>query len=219
MEGILASCLYSYGCPELKQIGAEKLIFNFLKNPEKSKIPFVKDILQKLEPFIYYRMIGKMNGINSPFNLKVVKAHWLGNNLLRPIKRADLEDTSISRLIKLSDLIGTKPHHNFSVIWSTKKTDKISIEKIDECLIKPGKVLEIKENSLLVQTIKLFSEGKKIYFKDSKEEVFKEILRELISFDDWVSIHFRSAREKISRNCAENLLKITKEAISFFQRG
>jgi hypothetical protein len=219
MEGILTACLYSYGCPELKQIGAEKLIHNFLENPEKAKISFTKDVLEKLEPFIYYRLIAKTNSINSPFNPKVVKAYWLGNNLLRPLKRDDLEDVSINRLIKLSDLIGAKPHHNFSVLWLTKKTKNILIEKVDECLIKPGKVIEIRQKTILVKTMCLSTKGKKIYLEYSKEEISREILRGFISFDDWVSMHFRSAREKISRNCAENLLKITKEAISFFQRG
>jgi hydrogenase maturation factor len=217
MEGILTSCLYSYGCPELRQIGAEKLFLNFLENPEKSKLPFVKDILEKLEPFIYYRLIAKMNGINSPFNSKVVKAHWLGNSLLRKIKKEDIEGFSINRLIKLSDLIGAKPHHNFNVLWLTKKTEKIPIEKIDECVIKPGKVLEVREKDILVETIKLFSEGKKIYLKEIEEEISRGFLKGFIGFDDWVSIHFRSAREKISRNCAQNLIALTKEAIEFFK--
>jgi len=217
MEGILTACLYSYGCPELKQIGAEKLFLNFLENPEKSKLPFVKDILEKLEPFIYYRLIAKMNGINSPFNLKVVKAYWLGDGLLRTMKKEDIEDFSINRLIKLSDLIGAKPHHNFNILWLTKKTEKIPIEKIDECIIKPGKVLEVREKDILVRTIKLFSEGKKICLKEVEEEISKGFLRGFIGFDDWVSIHFRSAREKISRNCAQNLIALTKEAIEFFK--
>jgi hydrogenase maturation factor len=217
MEGILTSCLYSYGCPELKQIGAEKFILDFLRNPGKTKKPFVKDILEKLEPFIYYRLTSKMSGINSPFNPKVVKAHWLGNSLLRIMKKEDIEDFSINRLIKLSDLIGAKPHHNFSVLWLTKKTEKIPIEKIDECIVKPGKVLEVREKNILVRTIKLFSEGKKIYLKEVEEEISKGFLKGFISFDDWVSIHFRSAREKISRNCAQNLIALTKEAIEFFK--
>jgi len=215
----LTACLYSYDCSELKQIGAGKLILNFLENPEKSKLPFVKDILEKLEPFIYYRLIGKMNSINSPFNLNVVKAYWLGSGLLRTIKKEDIEDVSINRLIKISDLIGGKPHHNFNVIWSAKKATDIPIEKIDHCLIKPGKVVETKEKTILVETMCLSTKGKRIYLEDSEEEISREILRGFVSFDDWVSMHFRSAREKISRNCAENLLKITKEAISFFQRG
>jgi hypothetical protein len=217
MEGILTSCLYSYGCPELKQIGVEKLFLNFLENPEKSKLPFVEDILEKLEPFIYYRLIAKMNGINSPFNSKVVKAYWLGNGLLRTIKKEDIEDFSINRLIKLSDLIGAKPHHNFNVIWLTKKTKNIPIEKVDECLIKPGKVIEIRRKTILVETMRLLVERKRIYLEDSKEEISKEILKGLVSFDDWVSIHFRSVREKISRNCAQNLIALTKEAIEFFK--
>lgn len=193
------------------------MIFNFLENPEKSKSPSVKATLEKLEPSLFYRLIGKMNGVNSPFNLKVVKAHWLGNNLLETIKREHIEAISRTYLIKLSDFIGGKAHHNFSVIWPTKKTENIPIEKVDECLVKPGKVIEVKQKTILVETISLFREKKKIYLKDSTQELSREVLRGLINFDDWVSIHFGTAREKISRNCAQNLIEITKEAISFFK--
>jgi hypothetical protein len=173
--------------------------------------------LEKLEPFIYYRLIAKINDINSPFNLNVVKAYWLGNSLLRIIKKENIEDISINRLIKLPDLIGGKPHHNFSVLWLTKKTENIPIEKVDECLIKPGKVIEIRQKTILVETMRLLVERKRIYLEDSKEEISKEILKGLVSFDDWISIHFRSARERISRNCAQNLIALTKEAIEFFK--
>lgn len=217
MEGLKIASLYSYGCPDLKIIGAEKFIFNFLENPEKSKLPLVKAVLEKIEPSLFYRLIGKMNSIDSPFNLKAVRAHWLGNNLLRPIKSEDIKGISKIPFVKLYDFIGGKAHHNFSVIWSTKKTENIPIEKVDECLVKPGKVIEVKEKTILVETKQLFSEKKKIYFEDSTEEISREVFRGLIGFDDWVSIHFGVAREKISRNCAQNLIEITKEAISFFK--
>jgi len=218
MEGVRIACLYSYGCPDLKRIGAEKLIFDFIKDTDKSKLSLVKGILEKLEPCLFYRLIGKMNDIDNPFNLHVVKAYWLGNNLLRTIKKEDISISSVYSL-KLSDFVGGKAHHNFSVIWSTKRASNIPIEKFDECLIKPGKIIELKEKNILVETKRLFSERKKIYFKDTTQEISREVLRGLISFDDWVSIHFGTAREKISRNCAQNLIEITKEAISLFQKG
>ncbi len=217
MEGLKIASLYSLGCPELRQIGAENFILNFLKNPERSKTLFVKDILKKLEPFVYYRLLAKKNGISNPFNKNVVKAHWLGNNLLKPLEEKDLNDISSVYFLKLSDLIGAKPHHNFSVFWSAKRTDKIPIEKIDECLIKSGKVIEIKEKTILVETVKLCLNKKEIFLQETKEEISKGFLRGFVGFDDLVSIHFQQAREKISRNCAQNLIEITKEAINFFK--
>jgi len=71
MEGISISSLYSYGCPELKQIGAERVVFDFIKNPEKSQLTLIKTILEKLEPF----------------DQKVVKPHWLSTDLLKRMER------------------------------------------------------------------------------------------------------------------------------------
>lgn len=212
--------LYSFGCLELKQLrqtGAEELIFNFINNPEKKQIPFVKTILEKLEPFVYYRLIGKMNDINNPFDFKVVKAYWLGNDLLRPIKREDFENILSNQQVKLLDLINAKLHHNFTALWVLKKTKKIPIEKIDECIIKPGRVIEVKEESILVETKKLSLKEEKICPQDFKQEISSEFLKGCVSINDWVSIHFGIARQKISQEAAENLYKITEEAILFYR--
>lgn len=202
----------------MKTIGAEKLILDFLKNPEEAKLSFVTSIFEKLEAFLFYQMIAKMNGIPDPFDSVLVKAYWLGNRLLKTIENKDILFVSPAYFIKLSDLIGTKPHHNFGVLWPTKKTKNIPLKKIDECLVKPGRVIKVKQKTILVETISLFRKGKKINFRRSNEEVSKEVMKGLIGHGDWVSIHFDMARERISRNCANNLAEITKEAISFFNR-
>jgi len=225
MEGILISCLYSYGCPELRQFGTEKFIFEFLRNPEKSKLPFTRTILEKLEPYLFYYLIGKMNDL-APFNQRVVKAHWLGNNLLRKIEKEDVQELLRERLqghqtrfIKLFDLVGGKAHHNFSTLWLIKRIENLNLNLkiINDCLIRLGEILEIKEERFFVKTQKLALTEREIYLRDSIEEIPKFFLRRPVKFNDWISIHFGTAREKISRNEAKNLIEITKEAISFFQ--
>jgi len=226
MEGILTSCLYSFGCPELRQFGAEKFFFEFLKNTEKTKLPLVRTILEKLEPYYFYSLIGYKNNL-PPFSQRVVRAHWLGNNLLKRIEKEDVKELfkekkfqgHQTRFIKIFDLIGGKPHHNFSTLWLIKKIENLNpnLKMIEDCLVRAGKVVEIKEEKFVVETQRLVLDRKKLRLQEVIEEIPRFFLKRPVKFNDWISIHFGVAREKISRDCAQNLQRIIQEAILFFE--
>jgi hypothetical protein len=222
LKGEIITALYSFDCPELRQFGAEKFIFNFLKDPAKSKIAKARTILQRLEPYLFYLLIAKESKLK-PFDLKVARAHWLGNELLKEIKEEDIKEcfskilSHDMRILKIVDLIGGLPHHNFDALWILKRTKKLTKDlqkEVTDCLIRAGRVIEIEDGKILVEIERIDFEDFRL--RKSKEKISKFFLRE-VKIGDFVSIHFKKAREKISLQTVQNLRKITKKALSFFE--
>lgn len=233
MEGLKIACLYSLGCPELKRMKAQELIFDFIKNPRPEKIPQVKEILEKLDPFLFYQVIGLQNGISDFFEEEVVRAYWLGNDFLRPTTKKDIESLLVQQinfrshqphLRKLLDLVGRKPHHNFETLWAIKRIRRDQkllpgfLENLYNCLVRPGQVVYVGKWIFEVETRLIAFKGGEITLEDSREIIHRQFVKN-IKKGDFVSIHLWNAREKIQKETAENLLKITEEAISFFQKG
>lgn len=230
MKGILIACLYSFGCPEFKEMKVDEKILNFIKNPKQEKFPEVKAVLEKLEPFLFYQLIGIANSRNDYFSEDIVRAYWLGNEFLKPIKAKDLWIIFSQRIIpdfyrfsilKIRNLVGGKPHHNlnvFQILDEIKRIPKVPLELIGktiDCLILPGKVVEINEK-ILVETLSIAWEKDKLFLQNLKKKIEKGFIREARE-GDYVSIHLGMAREKISEGIAENLIKITQETLEFFE--
>ena len=227
MEGVKLACLYTIGCLESRRRGTDKIFSQFIKSPSKSQLPLIVKKLMEFEPYFFYRLIAENNNLDS-FQPEVVKAYWLGNELLKEIDERIIEQCfsrvsftnprDLERIWKIVGLINRKPHHNFSVIWTLKKNKSLTpiiLKKINECLIRSGVVMKVKRERVIVKT-KRISFNENFYLENSLEELQKFFLKNLKK-GDLVSFHFRKTREKIFPREAENLIKITKEAISFLE--
>lgn len=86
MKGLILAATFSWGCKranELKITAPLKefaLSFGKKGSPEK-----IRKLLEKLFSYFYYRLIAKANEIGDPFDFEVVKAHWIGNELLEKV--------------------------------------------------------------------------------------------------------------------------------------
>lgn len=233
MKGLRVACLYSVGCPELKRMKAKKkqIIYDFLRNPKGDKSPSVKEILEKLEPFLFYKLISFQNDITDPFNEDIVRSYWLGNPLLKPIAKENVARLLFSeesqehhqlRLMKILNLVGGKPHHNFETLWLIKGIKAGRgfplkfLGNLNNCLVRAGKVIYTGKLISEVKTKSIVFQNRKITLEDSIESLQGSFVKNLEE-EDFISIHLGMAREKIQRETAENLLKITEEAISFFK--
>lgn len=229
MNGIFVVCLYSFGCPEFKEMKVDEKVLNFIKNPSQEKTSEVKAVLEKLEPFLFYQLIGIANSRNDYFSEDIVRAHWLGNEFLKPIKAENLWVIFSQRMIpelhrfsilKIRNLVGGKPHHNlkiFQIFEKIRQMPKIpleSLEKTINCLVLPGRVVEVNED-ILVETFSVVWEGDKPLLQNLRKRIEKGFVAE-VSKGDFVSIHLGMAREKISKETAENLIKISQESLDFF---
>jgi len=230
MEGVRIACLYSYGCPELEKIQKQNVVLDFIKNPQDNKCSLVKETLKGLNPFLFYQLIGLQNDIEDPFEEKVVRTYWLGGGFLKTITKKDVQNLLAQKnlqihslhLTRISDLINGKAHHNFETILLLKgirdfqKLTREFIEKLNDCLVRAGKVISVGHWAFKVRTKSISFKKGEIVFEDSLELIPFDLLRE-IKTGDFISIHLCRAREKIGKETAENLIEITKEAISFFQ--
>jgi len=228
LEGLRIACLYSFSCPELKKAKEKKTILEFAKEPQFEKAPKAREILIKLEPFFFYQFIAHQNKISDPFNERVVRAYWLGNEFLKRVTKEEIKTFTLLKkeithkkitALKLLELINGKPHHNFETLWLIKKnqflTEKI-LQEITKCLIRPGEIIKIEKNILFVKTFKLNLEEKKVVLREVISKVDQGFLKDPKK-EHLVTIHLSRAREKISKKTFQNLLKITKEALTFFQ--
>ena len=134
-------------------------------------------ILTKFEaayPFV--KMIAKSTG-RKPFDYKVAEAYWIGNSLLDHVEPAEFfefahQDLTSSRKMagKKNGLQKTeakslfrelgsmaKPHHTFYVLGMYARSSEQSgsgdklLELMDSCRISWGRVLDVKEKTLIVE--------------------------------------------------------------------
>lgn len=227
-EGLRVACLYSLGCDRLREIQKEESFLKFLRGSEINRNEIEKAV-KFLDSFPFYQLIAWQNNICNPFEEKVVRAFWLGNGLLRKIKKEQLagffkenKNFPIFLLNKFFTFIGAVPHHNFDVLWTAKlmmENPKVSIGfliDINNCLIRGGQVCSFEGESLMVHTHRInFLKGR-FFLTESKEIIDARLLAENLNVGDFVSIHQGLAREKIEKKTAENIFEITKGALSFF---
>ncbi|MGQ0571035.1 MAG: DUF6390 family protein [Armatimonadota bacterium] len=124
--------------------------------------------------FPYYSFIAAANGIQDPFDVRVIEAYWIGNELLEHIELADLHrhlEERFSRRfpVKLLQSVlgqvpaGARPHHNFHVFSMPIRTGHMeiphSLETIDECRVSWGRVTADHGDSLLVERRPLQRDG------------------------------------------------------------
>jgi len=239
-KGIRFAALYSVGCPELRGMGCEKEIRDFLLNPEPDLPTFtrVAFILGKLEPFFFYQLIALINDVDDVFSKKVVRAYWLSDSLLHPLTKNDVRRTMFLVLgkfsfdphnvhkviIKAHGLIGAKPWHNADVIYILAAVKNAPIPETllvnaNNCLVTAGRVIGVDESEIDIETFGVIQrKSGKICFVNLSKGVNRGFVKD-VKTGDYVSVHLGIAREKITQKEAEILSQATKETVDFFQGG
>ncbi len=129
--------------------------------------PGLEQILARFAgAFPYYSFIAAANGIPDPFDVKVIEAYWIGNELLERVELADLHRHLEERFKKrfparmLRTVLGqvpagARPHHNFHVLSMSIRTGHLeiphSLETMDECRVSWGRVVADHGDTLLVE--------------------------------------------------------------------
>lgn len=161
ISGLKLAVLYSLRPSQLGfcgPLGGQKeVLLEYLRgNIKDNKI---KKILRKFEgEYPYLKLIAKSNKIKDPFNGKVVRAYWVGNELLDRVKISDLKKTVIEEFSRPGLLPkeiaerkaeaipkNSKPHHSFHVLIIGSVTGRVVLEGrlLDLCRICWGRVREI----------------------------------------------------------------------------
>jgi hypothetical protein len=116
----------------------------------------------------YLRLIAGANGIEDPFDARVVEAYWIGNSLLEKVApRAFHEslDARFRRRMRDSDWSwletklehAARPHHNFHVFdiytragLMNDERAAIALSTMDSCRISWGRVVAVESGELVV---------------------------------------------------------------------
>jgi hypothetical protein len=227
MSGLKIAAFYSFppGRFGLCGMGEESSheILAFLKG---EKVPNIKEILETFEgSLLYYKLISKENNISNHFDEKVVKAYWIGNELLEKVRILKLREM-VAKKLKKPKLAKNLPqisraHHSFHVLVAgPMKKDLIMTEGMkDLCKISWGKILKIEDckmqiANLIVEYRPLLKERKWFLGKPIKRKIFwfKSILPK-VKVGDIVSFHWDLTLEKLTKKDLENLKKYTQLSI------
>jgi hypothetical protein len=227
MQGLKIAALYSFppGRFGLCGMGEESAhqIFDFLKG---EKVPNIKEILETFEgSLFYYRLIAKENKISNYFDERVIRAYWIGNELLEKVRISKLRKMVAKNLKKpkLAEKLpeNSKAHHSFHVLVAgPMKRDLIMTEGMkDLCKVSWGRILKIEDckmqiANLIVEYQPLLKEKKWFLGKPIKRRIFwfKRILPK-IKVGDFISFHWDLALEKLSEKNLKNLEKYTQLSI------
>lgn len=127
-KGIIMAASFSWGCERANLLGISEKLKSFVSSGEKDySFVEIKELLKRLDPYLCYLVIARSHGIESPFDYKVVYAHWIGSSLSTEIKKEAISYgfEEFSRDNKYDDIIlgflvkplldTKKAHHNFYV--------------------------------------------------------------------------------------------------------
>jgi len=237
MSGIKLAILYGLVPHKLGFCGPKKnkadALLKFLKNKNNVSEKEVRKILKKFKgAYGYYKLIAKSNRVNDPFDEKVVKAYWVGNELLEKVKFSDLQEMIIrelsrSRLLpkeivkrKVKEIPkNSKPHHSFHVFVVGSITGRIILKGklLDLCRVGWGKVKKVQSSKFKVQSQlvviykplvgkKRLNLGKEI----EKEVNWDKDLVPEVKIGDYVSFHWNQVVEVLNNKDVKNLEKYTK---------
>lgn len=237
-EGLRLAVLYSLGCPEIRHLNAEGVLFAALSSSGdfQRHVFFVQRIIQQIDPFAFYQLIGRANGRSDFFAPDIVRAHWLSGSLLRELSLNDIKLLRIHgmipsaingpevMLIKLQNLIGGLPHHNF-VVFSLIKRAKQSGQfppnfwlDFNNCLVRVGQVISVNSNLIVVRTKALVQRDGQFCLEEREETIHSAFVSE-VKTGNYVSYHLGRAREVLNETEAAALELITQQAFAFSQKG
>lgn len=232
MDGILRCSRYAFGPNRLHYCGpdANREILAYIQAGATD--PGLQKLLSAFQTmYPYLRHIAEANGIDDPFDERVVEAYWLGNELLETIEKKKfyrhlLEGLALKKRLggksfaRITEKIGqgAVPHHSFHVLDIWKRTGHLereqTLESMDSCRISWGKVQEVDGPRVVVETEPLMYSDKKLYLG---APIQKEIRRRLESEPDIeqlrigqiVSIHWGVPCEVITPRQARMLRRYT----------
>lgn len=236
MDGIELAARFSYITNSLRFCGPEEASYQFVeyiktkKNPEK-----IKESLKRFEGlYPYLSAIAEKHNKNF-CDYDVVEAYWIGNELLEAFKDDDLI-IIIGKLMQrgLPKSIGNEliknlpngfvPHHNFNVFYvgvgRTTGSVQTSLQNMDNCRTSWGKVVEVINKHLIVETQQLEKENGKYFLREANKTAvyLKEMLPE-ISKGNIVALHWGFA-PLIIQNCQlDNLKKYTKLVLDVLNKS
>ena len=178
--------------------------------------------------FPYLTTIASANGIADPFDIRVVEAYWLGNELLAGVEAVDLNRSLEERFgrqltPKLREQVlrkppeGAKPYHLFHVVdvYRHLESQEVGMAAMESCRISWGRVRSVDGASLLVDRRPLVTVNGKLALGEPMVEPVKRTVLgkgfvDDVAVGDWISIHWGWACDVIDGTKRANLEAFTR---------
>ncbi len=196
------------------------------------------ELARKFEgAYPYLRLIARANGIQDPFDPRVVEAYWIGNRLLEKVESSlfysSLKERFRPRMttreftwLTTTLETGAKPHHNFHVFDIYRRAGlmrdghaTVALGRMDQCRISWGRIVSIEESELVVERAALeLKNGKLALGRPQPIRLTRRIggrgYAEDLRPNDTVSIHWDWVCERLSPDKLRRLVANTRRAIS-----
>ncbi len=234
-RGLLLCSQYAFAPNSLHYCGPEKQLdlASYLEHqtPDQGLV----EILDKFDTlYKYLILIASHNNIPDPFDMRVVEAYWVGNNLLNNVSKYVLgnfltDSIQLKKKVphhKLHPMIdavvdGGLPHHTVHVLNIFNRTGHHAVahtlDTMDNCRISWGRVttnvIRNKTNNILVRTQLLEYKNNRLLLG---AHVTKSValIHGHLNEGDWVSLHWGCVCQKITHRQKLNLEYYTNLALT-----
>lgn len=206
IEGIKLAATFSWDCQRAKELKINQELSNFLKDSQDTKE--IQKLLKQLGSYYGYFRLSITYALD-PFDPKVVRAYWLGNDFL-------------AKFFQQEGFTVNFPYHNLHVLAQFKPNHLNQslaakfLGSMIKCTIQSGLVIGIKKSDYLVETRPIKWQKNQGFYFGGKEKrnikkglLMKNLLGQAIAGDNIV-FHFGSARLKIDAETKNQLEKYTK---------
>lgn len=185
----------------------------------------------------YLRLIAEQNGIADPLHPEVVEAYWIGNGLTAGVRPRALHRSLDARFrdrmpvadwrwLERAVAGGSRPNHAFHVLEIFPRAGLVRgdpadpiVATIDACRIRWGRVIEVNADRLLVEARPLeVVDGHLRLGAQRAESVAGWIgpagVLDGVALDDWVSLHWGWACDRLSPARLARLAAWTDRALA-----
>lgn len=207
IEGLKIAAAHSFGCENMFHFEAfpnfadDSCLIDFLNDLdlENGKIT---NLLKKLWPYNSYHRIAREMGISDCFDKTVVRAYWFCAEEFKDICHNAIILKKIIEVYKRNRGMGGK-------ILSESSLNSFLI-----CLVAPGKVLKIENDSHVEAMVETVSFRKNGFWFGSAKRIVKNKTLKSLKKGDRVSVHGMAVRWKISIDEAASIMTRTEEILN-----
>ncbi|MCX6731482.1 MAG: DUF6390 family protein [Candidatus Parcubacteria bacterium] len=195
--GIQLACRYSFNCQHATHFGISERLKELSSGRLKEE-GVARNLLEKLTSYRFFKVIAEINGIEDPFDPRVISYYWRGE----PELEGEL-------------------WHNFTTLLPIVRlpAEKISAEMVDECLIHSAVVSKTFPGKIVVNYFPVeIRNGKIAVAKKSKQKEVENVFLGGLKKNDIVTIHFSKVIERIGIIDVGTLTALTNRSLEKFNR-
>lgn len=197
LEGEKLAARFSHNCWKARMKGICDLLKNFAENGTNHEEAVQN--LQKLDSFAWYKIVASQNDIDDPFDIRVVKAYWIGDDDL--IKKIEHD----GRILL--------PFHNYTIFEYVHCSD---LKEIDKCKVSVARAWKVEKSTINVRHRSIIWKGKEILLaKPELIPINRDFIHEIVK-EEWITYHEGGAILKIMEEDAIKLIRRTEKAIKLF---